>query len=486
MNLLEQLNAYFFKKPIQISMLNIKIPNLCRSEQHYALDIMLREFLGLEFVVETYSGEVIEIARSDDLGKVNCCPAKMTLDISFFQQAKKAWLKPESMPDLPLKSWIPAKDGVNANLIEASLPVIYGLPGLVKNGEHFHLNIDIFGSAFFMLSRYEELVSKDRDQHNRFPSSGSVAFKENFLDRPIINEYLEILWECLHQLWPDLKRKERQANNFITCDADWPFDPTIYSLKGAVIKSARLLIKEMNPIASMRSLFAYITNKLGLKLNDSYVNSINWMMEVNEAAGNSMAFYFITKNTSKLDTMEDFDSFKMRALFREISNRGHEIGIHPGYETYNNPENFKKTVDELRRLLEQEGIQQNSIGGRQHFLRWDAAQTPHLWEQNGLAYDSTLSYADRSGFRSGICYDYKMYDIVNRQPFKLKQLPLIVMESTVIAQRYEGLGYSRASFDRFMYFKNTCHKYSGTFSLLWHNCHFENKKDKIFYMNLVL
>jgi hypothetical protein len=236
----------------------------------------------------------------------------------------------------------------------------------------------------------------------------------------------------------------------------------------------------------MRSLFAYIANKLGLKLNDSYVNAINWMMGVNEVAGNSMAFYFITKNTSKLDTMEDFDSYKMRVLLREISNRGHEIGIHPGYETFNNPENFKKTVDELRRLLKEEGIQQNSIGGRQHFLRWDAAQTPHLWEQNGLAYDSTLSYADRSGFRSGICYEYKMYDIVNRQPFKLKQLPLIVMESTVISQRYEGLGYSRAAFDRFIYFKNICHKYSGTFTLLWHNCHLENKKDKIFYKNLVM
>ena len=43
-----------------------------------------------------------------------------------------------------------------------------------------------------MLSRYEELITKDRDQHNRFPATASVAFKAGFLDRPIVSEYLEI------------------------------------------------------------------------------------------------------------------------------------------------------------------------------------------------------------------------------------------------------------------------------------------------------
>ncbi|MBE0494491.1 MAG: hypothetical protein IBX48_09155 [Thiomicrospira sp.] len=47
-------------------MLKTKIPNLCQSEQRYALDIMLGEFLGLVFEVETYAGDVIEITRPGD------------------------------------------------------------------------------------------------------------------------------------------------------------------------------------------------------------------------------------------------------------------------------------------------------------------------------------------------------------------------------------------------------------------------------------
>lgn len=44
-------------------MLKIKIPKLCLNEQHYALDILLGEFLGLVFEVESYEGDVIEITR---------------------------------------------------------------------------------------------------------------------------------------------------------------------------------------------------------------------------------------------------------------------------------------------------------------------------------------------------------------------------------------------------------------------------------------
>lgn len=466
-------------------MLKIKIANLCQNEQRYALDILLGEFLGLAFEVESYNGDVIEITRP---GGDNS--AKLTLDASFFQQAHQAWLKPESMPVLPLATWTPTDDGINANLVEPSIPVLYGQPypdgqpGLVKNGEHLHLNFDIFGSAFFMLSRYEELITKDRDNHDRFPATASVAYKAGFLGRPIVNEYLEILWACLHQLWPDLERKKRKASNFITCDTDWPFDPAVCSLKSAIKKAARLLIKDKKPIASFQAGLNYLAAKLGLKVKDNYRDSISWMMDVNEAAGNRVAFYFITHNTSKLDTAEDFDSPRMRALFREIASRGHEIGIHPGYETYNNPENFTKTVNELKRVLKEVRIAQDSIGGRQHFLRWDTVQTPHLWEKSGLAYDSTLSFADKTGFRCGVCYEYTMYDLLNRKPFKLKQRPLIVMECTIIAPRYEGLGYTKQALQHFSYFKKVCHQFNGTFNLLWHNCHL-GKPDKEFYNKLI-
>ena len=63
------------------------------------------------------------------------------------------------------------------------------------------LGLDIFGSVFFMITRYEEVVKSDRDEYDRFPAAASLAYQEGFLDRPIVNEYLEILWTCMKRLW---------------------------------------------------------------------------------------------------------------------------------------------------------------------------------------------------------------------------------------------------------------------------------------------
>ena len=155
-------------------MLKIRIPDLCIRELRYSLDILLGEFLSVAFEVKTYDGDVIEISRLDALGK-------LTTDASFFSQLHKARLKRESMPVLPLQSWSPLEDGIEVSLVESRIPVLYGRPGLVKNDNHLHFNFDIFGSAFFMLSRYEELIAKDRDQHDRFPATASVAFKAGVL-----------------------------------------------------------------------------------------------------------------------------------------------------------------------------------------------------------------------------------------------------------------------------------------------------------------
>ncbi|HMG67195.1 MAG TPA: hypothetical protein VK588_05890, partial [Chitinophagaceae bacterium] len=50
---------------------------------------------------------------------------------------------------------------------------------------------DIFAAAFFLISRYEEYLLFQPDKFGRFPFQGSLAFRENFLDSPLINYWLE-------------------------------------------------------------------------------------------------------------------------------------------------------------------------------------------------------------------------------------------------------------------------------------------------------
>ncbi len=464
-------------------MLIVKIPSICLNEQHYILDIILGDFLGLVYEVEYHNGYVIEItAPSCTDGSIDV----LTLDASFFCKAEKYWLKPESMPVMPLTNWNPANDGIVANLVQQTVPVLYGKPSMVKNEEHVHLNVDIFGSIFFMLSRYEELVTSDRDAHERFPAWASVAYKAHFLDRPIVNEYVEIFWECLRWINPNLVRIKRQFRKLISCDVDNPFDSAADSFMRTIVRIGARLIRDKSPKFALYDGLNYLFKKGGSDYFDAYRYNIDWMMEVNEAAGNIVAFYFIPIQThSKWEDAYDIRSQKIASLLRHIVDSGHEIGFHPGYQTYKSPDTFRQSTEVFREACASQTIDLPNIGGRQHYLRYDIACTPRLWEENGFTYDSSLAYADRAGFRCGVCYEYTMFDLIGRRKMNLKQRPLVTMEGTIIGHAYENRGYSQEAAKRFEYLMSVCRQFEGDYTLLWHNSFFISSFAKKTYLKLI-
>jgi hypothetical protein len=209
-------------------------------------------------------------------------------------------------------------------------------------------------------------------------------------------------------------------------------------------------------------------------------------MDVNEKAGNQVTFNFIPERTDgAMDNAPDIDHGRMRELLRTVHARGHLIGIHPGYNTYRHPNAFARSATALRRAMDEEGIRQEELGGRQHYLRWDVRTTPQLWASNGLDYDSTLSYPTIAGFRTGTCHEYTMYDLVGRRALALKQRPLIVMENAVIDGPNMGLGHGELALAAMRRYKQACARFDGDFTLLWHNSSFAGDGDRAMYCDLI-
>ena len=460
-------------------MLKIRIPSICENEQRYVLDIILGEFLGLAFEVEQYSGSVLELEMTGDI-------RRLTIDTSFFQLAEKAWLQKETLPLLPLKLWNPKSDGLVANLVEADVPVLFGSGCFSRDADRFHLGLDIFGSSFFMLSRYEELITLSRDSHGRFSAKSSVAFKGNFIERPIVNEYVEILWEVMSEIWPDLVRKKRYFRMLISCDVDHPYDLAGNSFWSSLRRALVRVFRDMNPLLAFYDSLNYFWKKFGSNRFDSYRNNIDWMILVNKEAGNVIDFNFIPTQTDLTrDDPTNFHSQPMSELFQHIITSGHKIGIHPGYNTFDSPASFEISVREFTLICSSLGIDPYNIGGRQHYLRYDVGITPQLWDSHGFCYDSSLGFAEKAGYRSGVCYEYSMYNLVERKKLHLKQRPLITMDSTIVSKTYEGLGFSADALNRFKKFKSITKQFNGDYTLLWHNSFFTGINSKKMYSELI-
>ena len=439
-------------------------------EKKYIIDVIFTELLGLPYRLCSDQPESNFLIRLNN-------NKNLVIQMDLLDSDNDDYLTPTSLPEVTYIE--------NQFTSEINIPLLFGNEHINVTEAEIHCGIDVFSSCFFMLSRLEEAIINEKDIHGRFSSKSSIAFKYNFLDRPVVDEYVEMLWNMLVYLDPELKRNLRKPKTFVTCDLDWPFDPIRRSLKKTILKSVADIVKRCNPSSSLMTWKYYFFHIFGIHQIDIFRDNIDWIMDVNEKAGNKVAFYFITKSTSVLDSNFDFSSSEMLELLRNIHSRGHEIGLHPGYHCSNDENIFKDSVKILMKAMKDADIKQEKIGGRMHFLRWDIKKTPQLWESHGFDYDSTLGYADQAGFRCGTSHEFTMFDLVNRKPLNLKQRPLINMDCTIISPRYEGLGYTDRALDRFLNLKKLAQKYRGNYTILWHNSHLSSSKDKEFYKELI-
>jgi peptidoglycan/xylan/chitin deacetylase (PgdA/CDA1 family) len=456
-------------------MLSIEFPDSFRAERCWITSVLLGEFLGLVYEIRFHGTHHV---RMSAVGK--------TLELSdvFFPGAEGNWLCRESLPAEPLRRWAVTDSGLDPALVEPIVPVLFGAADFdIDANEHATLTLDVFGSAFYMLSRYEEAACEQRDVHDRFPAAASLAYREGFVERPIVDEYVEILWTAMKRLWPQLKRKPRQFSTLVSCDVDHPYHPSAVSFPRLIKRTAGEAIRKRTFWDAVNPLRNYVASRSGNWQNDPYYYTVDWMMDVNEKAGNTAAFYFIPEITHPV--MDDTCSITdraVRAMMRRIAHRGHEIGIHPGYGTYHNVKKIISGKSRLQHVLNEERIAQRIMGGRQHYLRW-TTRTPALWDAAGFEYDSTLGYADHAGFRCGTCHEYQMYDLHRRRALQLRQRPLICMECSVTI--YMGCGFTDFAFAKMIKLKSAAQRFNGNFTLSWHNSYLETEIAREIYREVI-
>lgn len=422
-------------------MLKIKIPNNNIPEREYTIKTLLFDFLGLSAIIVTESKYIHYSISFED-------KELLFLD-SFFNKYPTAlsYLNPDAIP----KKIIFTK---NEFIVENKIPVIYGNDELVISENKIFCGIDIFASSFFMLTRWEEHINKTRDFHNRFPGSDSIAFRNNFLNRPVVNEYVEMLWNMIQKLG---YKGERRRGNFelvLTHDIDELNYPGSYrTILGDVLKRGNLKLAQEH--------FKYIY------LSNPY-DTFDFLMTTSEKLGVKSCFYFMSTDSQLLYERNFYLKSRLFvSTIKKIKERGHIIGFHPGYYTY---DNFVRWSYE-KRLLEK-AVNHEIDEGRQHYLRMDITKTFTIWDKNNMKIDSTLSFADKEGFRCGTGDTFHIFDFCNRKQLNLEERPLIIMDRSL--QQYQKYTYDQA-LEIFQHYISAGKKYRTKITLLFHNSSFFGK-----------
>jgi hypothetical protein len=353
------------------------------------------------------------------------------------------------------------------------LPIIYtgsqGVPYHVTYGRsNLVTDIDLVASTLFMATRYEESLGVEyHDRHRRYPAIASLAYREGFLDRPVVHEYAEVLWSWLKYLEPGLERSPRWGQNTwaacITHDVD-----SLRRYSYPPLNTMAKAIKDGEPGRSLGILREYVRVISG-RQPDPY-DTIDYLVTQEIEHGLTPTFFLMAgpyglKNFRRQDYR--LNDPKVRRILRTLTSHGCEIALHSSYDAFDNLELLHQ---EKAALMEAAG--EDIAGMRQHFLRFKAPDSWRLWEQAGFSYDASLGYAEQEGFRSGLCIPYHPFDVWENRELALWEVPLTVMEGSLFEyQQMEAEAVTqrlRKMIDRVI-------GVGGVFVALWHNSFLDDR-----------
>jgi len=368
-------------------------------------------------------------------------PAIIFVPSPFFREYGRA----TSIPQPPLEDI----DGI---------PLLFGEPHVDKQGRRFIVHADIIASTYFLTTRYEEIVQPDvRDSWGRFPGKHSLPFRAGFLDRPVVDEYAELLRTWLREVGCDLGGPSRQFKVVLTHDIDHPRKYDRFS------QPLRQVVK------------AVLRREPWTTVSDSLLAPLGWRQDpfdcceemIRLAKGLQQrlpgteveSFFFFMAD----GTLYSVSQKHVQDAIRCVRNTGFTVGLHASDAAGRNSS-----------LLRQEKKRLEAVAGceichnRYHFLSWLDIQDGHVLAQNGLTWDSSLGYADMAGFRLGVCHPIPLFDPVSLVRMDVEEHPLMIMDVTLTHPNYMNLSYPEAR-DVCRRIIRRVYEHKGELVVLWHN-----------------
>jgi len=428
-------------------------------------------------------GQLGKIAglRRDEMGK------QKLLDLPVYYQKSGAvppgpaiviipavlerWNELRELPENSLE-WLPQQQclPVGSKLpFPGDLPVLFrgeGLPG--KGGTEFCeerddgkiiFNVDIIAATIFMLSRWEETVAEERDEHQRFPARASVAFRQNFLERPVVDEYALTLRAWLKYLRPEWRPETGRFRVKLSHDIDHVY---LFETGSKAVRTILGdLLKRLDPGLAVRN-FREWYRQLFSPARTEYLKAVYQLRKLVNDLDVDNVFNFKTSRRSDFDDGYDPGQTDVRNCIAWLLKDGADIGFHPGYYTYDDYTAFATEKERFDAVLPEPV----NYGGRQHYLRCTPVSSWLDWETLGLLYDSTLGYAEYPGFRCGTCHRFKLFDLPGDRELDLYEEPLIIMDSTLFGYRQYD---PEAAMEKVLELMRKCREVEGHFVMLWHN-----------------
>lgn len=334
-----------------------------------------------------------------------------------------------------------------------------GLPVFFQTNTDSDLPFDIFAASFFLVSRYEEYLDYEPDIHGRFPAAASLAFRNGFLQRPVIDYWCREMSKIFLKKYQTLVFKRNDYKALVSVDIDQPFA----YLGKSLFRSIGGLINDLKD--SGNASYRFKTVAKGEK--DPF-QVFDYIAETITGSGAEAQFFFPVGDHSKFDKNPSWKNQDYRDLILTLSSR-YRCGLHPSYNAAGKLQLLKTEAQRLNSILDKK-----ISSCRFHYIRLLTPKCYNDLIDTEISEDYSMGYPDEPGFRAGIARPYYFYDVSEDKQTNLKIFPFQIMDATLY--QYKHLDPA-ASGELILKLIGETRKAGGLFVSIWHNTSLLDNED---------
>ncbi len=382
-------------------------------------------------------------------------PARLTGRQEEFMAAEGPRINYSSAPITPEEIWIVPhtllfENGIKeqaADCFERNNHIVF-----FKTGGD--LGFDIFAAAFYLLSRYEEYLPHTKDQYGRYAHENSLAFREGFLNRPLVNEWIIELEKAFKQKTISLASRHMSFIFLPTYDIDeaWSFKHKQW-WRSAGAATRDLVTGRFGRFRQRRS----VLNNREPDPFDSYA----WIDDLHRPYAVEPRFFFlVAKRTGKYDRNILPAETALQTLIRLHAEK-YSVGVHPSWQSGDDPALIREEKENIEMITKKK-----VIASRQHFIRFSLPETFRHLLDAGIHEDYSMGYGSINGFRASVASPFYWYDLEKDQATSLLLYPFCYMEANSF---FEQRSTPEQALEEMLHYFQAVKKVKGVMITIWHN-----------------
>lgn len=263
---------------------------------------------------------------------------------------------------------------------------------------------DFFSASFYLLSRYEEYLPHKKDIYGRFAHEESIAFKEEFLQLPLVNLWQQKFWELLQQKFAIVQMPQ----------SSFSFQPT-YDIDIAFANKGKSWYRKL--IGKLKNENSKVNGKDAFDVYD-------WLDRLHTKHQLSPIYFFlVARRRSKYDKNLSPSSKELKQLIRQVAAK-YIVGLHPSWQSYFDETELQKELAVLQKIASKK-----ISFSRQHYIQLTLPYTFRCLIDAGLTQDHSMGYGSINGFRASYCSTFYWYDLMKEEQTSLQLHPFCYMEA---------------------------------------------------------